>query len=56
MKKFIAASMCVYSVVCIGSCIYMVIDPEGYGRLLGKISKGYVSALGLAEEAIGGEI
>ena len=52
MKKFIAATIGVYSVVCIGSCIYMVVDPEGYGRLLGRIAKGYVDAMGLVEEEI----
>ena len=52
MKKFIAATIGVYSVVCIGSCIYMVVDPEGYGRLLGKISKGWFKGVGLDEEEI----
>lgn len=50
MKKLIAATIGVYSVVCIGSCIYMVVDPEGYGRLLGKMAKGWFSVLELKEE------
>ena len=52
MKKLITISVGVYSAVCIGSCIYMLVNPEGYGKMLGKIAKGYVGAMGWIEEEI----
>ena len=40
MKKIIMIGGAAYTVICIGVCIYMLIDPEGYGKMIGKIVSG----------------
>ena len=40
MKKVILIGSAVYVTICIGMCVYMIVDPEGYGTLLGKTMSG----------------
>ena len=45
MKKFIIISGVVYMVTYVGACVYMIANPEGYGKLLGRIFGGFYDAL-----------
>ena len=45
MKTLFKLTGGIYCVTMIGSVIYMIADPEGYGRMLGKITHGIFKEL-----------
>ena len=40
MKKVFVIGGSIYMGICIGMCVYMIVNPEGYGRLIGKTMSG----------------
>lgn len=45
MKKVLTISGTIYVGICIGMCIYMIVDPEGYGKLLGRMYSGVTKGM-----------
>lgn len=52
MKKIMVISGVVYMTVYVGVCVYMVVNPEGYGRLMGKVFKGFFEVVDTEQEVI----
>lgn len=52
MKKIMIVGGVVYTVICIGACVYMVVNPEGYGRYMGKVFKGFFNEVDDEQEVI----
>lgn len=48
MKKVLIIGGSIYMGICIGMCVYTIVNPEGYGTLIGKIVSGVCK--GLADE------
>ena len=44
-KKVILIGSAVYVTICVGICVYMLVDPEGYGELVGKVTSGVTKGL-----------
>lgn len=45
MKKVLTIGGSIYMGICIGLCVYMIVDPEGYGTLIGKMTSGVFKGL-----------
>ena len=45
MKKVLTIGGTIYVGICIGICIYMIVNPEGYGELLGKTYSGVIKGM-----------
>ena len=45
MKKVILIGSAVYVTICVGFCVYMIVDPEGYGKFMGKVTSGIIKGM-----------
>lgn len=51
MKKILVIGGVIYIVTYVGACVWMVANPEGYGKMFGKMWAGLCEGLeGLVEK------
>ena len=45
MKTILKLTATVYCIIAVGGAAYMLINPEGYGRIIGKVVYGFNNEL-----------